>query len=353
MKRVLYNTNNEIAIAKAIGIMMVVLWHADPPYIIGKFMMLFCVPLFFFTAGYFFKPPTNINELRIYFIKRIKGLYVPFVLYSLMFLLFHNLYFHIGIYNIKNDIPYYHITDFISNTITIMTKMAYQERLLGPLWFLNALFFTSLFISTTTYILKKIKYYNKYLLLVALILIAILSKYYIEHWHYFNMIAMISLSSCFFISGNIYKDYENDIKRHATIVFWICLFLTILGTVINTRIVEMTAYLYSDIISYFIYANAGIIMTLNIAKHINNNNLDRIFIYMGNHTLVILALHTLCFKLVSFIKIYVYNLSMDCLADYPVILQHNEWFFIIYFIIGLILPLGIYSAYYKLLIPPK
>lgn len=67
------NHNNYIAIAKAIGILAVVIWHSRSPQWIGILVMFFAVPLFFFTSGYFYKPSKTIKELRTFYIKRIKG----------------------------------------------------------------------------------------------------------------------------------------------------------------------------------------------------------------------------------------------------------------------------------------
>jgi fucose 4-O-acetylase-like acetyltransferase len=53
--------NNFITIAKAIGIISVVIWHSRPPHEVGIFVMFFAVPLFFFTSGYFYRKQENLG----------------------------------------------------------------------------------------------------------------------------------------------------------------------------------------------------------------------------------------------------------------------------------------------------
>lgn len=75
-------------------------WWQDTPSA-GTLMSLiyiFHMPLFFITAGYFFSS-RNVEQPWTYCCKRFKGLYVPFVKWSLFFLLIHNVMFQVGILN--------------------------------------------------------------------------------------------------------------------------------------------------------------------------------------------------------------------------------------------------------------
>ena len=90
--------NNAISIAKGFAIIFVVMAHADMPGMLNRAIYLFHMPLFFITAVYFFKHETVENPWP-FIVKRFKGLYVPFVKWSIFFLLIHNLLFKIGILN--------------------------------------------------------------------------------------------------------------------------------------------------------------------------------------------------------------------------------------------------------------
>ena len=101
--------NNHITIAKALGIIMMVIGHSGCPAIIGNFIYFFHMPLFFVCSGYFFNEILDKGLLQSFYIKRIKGLYIPYLKWSLFFLMIHNLLLYMYIINSH----YYHIQDYI------------------------------------------------------------------------------------------------------------------------------------------------------------------------------------------------------------------------------------------------
>lgn len=75
-----------------------VIGHAGSPQLLHDYIYTFHMPLFFIASGYFFSVKSISNKLQ-FFIKKIKGIYKPFVLCSILFLLLHNIFFKIGIIN--------------------------------------------------------------------------------------------------------------------------------------------------------------------------------------------------------------------------------------------------------------
>ena len=61
--------------------------------------------------------------------------------------------------------------------------------------------------------------------------------------------------------------------------------------------------------------------------------------------MIILTLHCLFFKIISLIKIYIYNFSEIRLAEYPIIKDHNNYFWIAYTIVGISFPLIVQFIY--------
>ena len=86
----------KFSILKAIAIICVVLSHAGISGWLFNFVFIFHVPIFFICAGYFFNTKYLTDE-RTYIVHRFKGLYLPFVRWSLFFLLIHNVLFPLGI----------------------------------------------------------------------------------------------------------------------------------------------------------------------------------------------------------------------------------------------------------------
>ena len=61
--------------------------------------------------------------------------------------------------------------------------------------------------------------------------------------------------------------------------------------------------------------------------------------YIGKFAMPILLLQFFAFRTVDLLKIAVYDLPISRLADFPVIADNNEYFWILYTIVGLALPI--------------
>ena len=83
--------NNSISIAKAIAIMLMVLAHTYFSDYGNRIVNMFHMPLFFFFSGYCMKNK-YLNEPFDFIRKRIKGIYKPYVKWSIIFLLLHNIF---------------------------------------------------------------------------------------------------------------------------------------------------------------------------------------------------------------------------------------------------------------------
>ena len=131
------NYNNNISIAKGIGIILMVIGHAGCPTWMFQFIYLFHMPLFFFLSGYCFNNQ-YIDDKKIFILKRIKTLYMPFISYNVLFIILHNLFFKVHIHAVA-----YSLYDFM-NIIPKVLIMNFTEIELGPYWFLRYLFLASI-----------------------------------------------------------------------------------------------------------------------------------------------------------------------------------------------------------------
>ena len=112
------------------------------------FIQMFHMPLFFIASGYCFKPK-YLDAPKQYLYNKVKGIWWPYVKWGLLFLLLHNLFFQLNLYNdqygyhgaVSHPYSFYGI---YHTAFAIVTRMQGAEQLLGGYWFLNALFFGSL-----------------------------------------------------------------------------------------------------------------------------------------------------------------------------------------------------------------
>lgn len=116
--------NEIIDIAKAIGIILMVIGHTRCPEYLRHLIYLFHMPLFFLFSGYFFNQK-YLHDKRMFIKKKIKSLYLPYVKWSLLFLLIYNFCFNINIYSEK--VSYwgivfhpYSIQDYFRHTLSIL-----------------------------------------------------------------------------------------------------------------------------------------------------------------------------------------------------------------------------------------
>ncbi|MCI6856336.1 MAG: acyltransferase family protein, partial [Bacteroidales bacterium] len=142
--------NTSISIAKGIAIILMVVGHAECPGALMSLIYLFHMPLFFITAGYFFTR-AHADEPWQFCAKRFKGLYVPFVKWSIFFLLIHNLMFSWGILNEtygnwSGGVTHpYTFQQGLQRAVNIVFSMgSYDEFLAGAFWFFRALLITSI-----------------------------------------------------------------------------------------------------------------------------------------------------------------------------------------------------------------
>ena len=142
--------NTTISICKGIAIILMVIAHAEAPGWLCKFIFEFHMPLFFITAGYFFSLK-YLNDEVTFVKKRVKGLYWPFVKWSVFFLLIHNWMFSIGVLNeqygneaggVTHPYSWHQIQQNLWNIITAMG--GYDQFLCGAFWFFRGLFVASI-----------------------------------------------------------------------------------------------------------------------------------------------------------------------------------------------------------------
>ena len=151
--------NPSVSIAKGIAIILMVTAHARCGIWWQYYINMFHMPLFLFMSGYCFKE-AYFSDTRSFVTKRIKGIWLPFVKWQLIFLLLHNIFFSLDIYNgeygFRGRVSHeYSIGETLKNAVFIAVTMSHGEVLLGGFWFLKSLFVGSFFF----YFLTKIDLY--------------------------------------------------------------------------------------------------------------------------------------------------------------------------------------------------
>ena len=162
--------NAQVSIAKALGIVLMVMGHAGCPEYLHDFIYLFHMPLFFFLSAYFFRDVKVVDSAGQYVLRKFKNLYWPYIKWSIIFLLLHNLFFQIGFYD--NSLSW---QELFVNVKCSVRGMWQGERMLGAYWFLISLFWESLLFGLIIWIKHKTK--SRYFDLIAVVLLFLVGYY--------------------------------------------------------------------------------------------------------------------------------------------------------------------------------
>lgn len=369
-----------IDIAKAIGIIFVVIGHccAVPNHggnviwqmYISDYIYTFHMPLFFFLSGYFFNKLYLDNKFN-FIKKKITGLWVPYIKWTLFFTLMHNTLFSIGMYgNFKDSIPtIYDIQTLIKSTLSTLFFLG-GDQLIGGFWFIPTLFYASIFSLFMMWLIKlivdKLKIINNensyYILILISISLFIIISSFITYFPFSIQRIGISnrtfLASAIFLTGhltNIITQKYKGTDKVSTDILLICI-----GLIITLFISIYYPADFSKIFNWYdsIYIwLAGCIGTwcwVLISKYISKLHfaINNILVYIGKNTIIILALHFSCFKLINLIKIYYYDLDDVAYGSFPIIANdpssNNIVWMSLYIISGIFIPIIIKWFYDKI-----
>ena len=328
--------NNTVTIAKAIGIVLVVMAHAmNPEWISWKVIYTFHMPLFFLLSGYCFNEK-YLDDARLFFVRKIKGIYVPFVVYSLVFLSLHNVFCK---WHVLEADSVFGWRDFVWVVGRIVTRMSHDECLLGTFWFLKELFLGNVFFYIVLRLLKR----NKTMTVVVLFLITVL--FVITGWRipYFGIGKTTFYASTFIAFGCFCREYISAFRK------WWCYVVAIASVAIYISCfdhVAMGGQTIVTLVPYTVCALGGSLVVFAISDRLNGIFHSEAALciggvqFVGNQTLKIMALHFLSFKLVTFLLIKVYALPIDRLVAHPVMMEYSEkgWW-LLYTLTGVALPL--------------
>ena len=351
----------KFSILKAIAIICVVLSHAGISGWLFNFVFIFHVPIFFICAGYFFNTKYLTDE-RTYIVHRFKGLYLPFVRWSLFFLLIHNVLFPLGILsetygNAGGGVTHpYTWQQFSQHAWSIVSNMSgYDQFLCGAFWFFRALLLASIGFLLMFKLLNRSAQLRDYkhtawgVLFITLLLITgktttHLNLTGVAQGGYRELMGM-----AFMTAGFLLKQYEVCDKLNWKTALTSGTILLLASCFFPSSMVWNPNF--TQFISLPLPAIAAFVMFTYISAWIDRHPglIKRTFAYIGEHTLYIFAFHLVAFKVVSALKVWFYDLPWEAVGGHPVVITPtNNWIWVIlYLAAGVILPLLWLKSYRK------
>lgn len=346
------------SVLKALAIILVVVSHSGAPAWLNRFIFQFHVPAFFLCAGYFFGVK-YLDDGRQFVRRRFSGLYVPFVKWSLMLLVLHNLFFAVGLLNEQYGnasggvLHPYGWHDFFQNIWSITTGMqGYDVFIGGAFWFFRALLVASLVFwlgmkffrwlrPTDTLVQSASLLAATMGLLIVWKIAAGLKIPVLSGGGYRELLGVMLMSF-----GFIYRQCRNYVPLN-----WKTGLAATALTVLGAVYVHASMAYNADFGAFFgllIPAVSGFIMLHYVSSLISAHlqPVEKALAYVGERTLYIFAWHLLAFKLVSIIKVAAYGLPWPMVGGHTVVnYATDDLFWLLYTIVGIGVPLGGLALY--------
>lgn len=329
--------NNTITYMKALAIILMVVGHCDCKWqVFVSFFHIFHIPLFFIVSGYCFKLQ-YLSSFLDFFKKKVRGLYVPFVKWNLIFILLHNIFFYLHIYDGYYGMhglgsSVYSIADTLKYVQLTLFQMRGAEQLLAGYWFINTLFISSIY---SWLIMRLVPRVEHALLLSA----GILCFTHAINFHivFLNYDTRTAMAMFLFIAGHTLAR-----KKIGTMNGW-CIMASALFTFIGSFFWMIHPnYTKQEGWQIFPYTLNAVLMTWALYSLFSRwketqSVASRFMRFIGENTLTILTWHLLAFKTVSLYIIWHYHLSINRLAEFPTIEEYAfQGWWVVYAVVSII-----------------
>ncbi len=334
--------NPRISIAKGIAIILMVMGHALhlTPSGFEGFVNLFHMPLFFFTAGYCFNTD-HYAYPSAFLRRRVKGILLPYFLWSVVFIVLHNPFISCGLIEGTN----YSVSDVIFRVFKILTFQLYTEDLMGAYWFLPALFIAEVFAFTLLRLLEYKRGASGFLCLAAFALMSLAGKVLIHRIPYFWMFGNGMFAVVFFAAGHYFNRFEAVICKgrfHCAVILSFAAVVLLSGFAFWRTSLTSCSALNSPL--YVLSAIGGILIVMFFSSILARTPFFlKLLTYIGDHTLSILTWHFLSFKIISCLLIM--SGERGQLDEFPTIAILSPRWWWAYSIVGVFIPLLISMIY--------
>lgn len=323
--------NLTISATKGVGMLLIVLFHAQGPDWIMPIAEICSITVFFFISGIFFKD-SYLEDFKRFCESKVKRLYLPFVVCMLVTVFFHNV---LANWHLYDD---YYSKDIILDKVLSVITLQERDNLWGCFWFVKELIYASFFAYAALWITKKLlgdAFHLAVVLLLALVTLIFAVHY--EHTIFkletinrqtFHATALI-MTGYAFRELNILRMFNN----WCMVIILTCSTLVISQTWINS----FNAVGW-DIFRLFGASMIGTLAIYSLCGKITGRLL-RILDVIGRYTMPILIFQFWAFRVVDLLKIKIFDLDINRLANFPIISDNNDYFWALYTLAGICIPI--------------
>lgn len=338
-----------IDIMRGLAIILMIIGHSGlgDPY--RKFIYLFHMAAFFMISGYLFNPKYEgfVKDTGTYIWKKIKSLWFPCFLWSVIYTLLNNVFISVNIYSttpfaaLSGSTEAHAVMSLkdMSKNIIKALAMSGSTEMGGAFWFLKTLFAVSIIFFLFDYILhllikkESLKDVLNGIFATGLLLLG---------W-YCALNGIITMGIPVVLSAYSLYLLGYIVKRYGLVKYlgkWYSALVAAAVLIICTGYgpsISVGNNSYWQPWYLILNAVAGFALLYFMASLLKKLSVMDFISVIGQHTMAIVILHFLSFKLVSLIQIEVYGHDAKYLALFPTFNTNGFWW-IAYTIVGIAIP---------------
>ncbi len=252
-------------------------------------------------------------------------MYVPFVTWSIVFTILHNIFYKMGWYD-----DAYSIGQFVNHVVKVFAFKDVAENLIGPIWFMKSLFFGSVI----TYLICLIPKRRMQIVMVSLLYIAswCIADNYMPYLVNREIGVVIAI-----YSGYLLKDWVPACNS-----LYFCLLTFILAFAALYIDIDVVGCKWGPFAAFPVLTILGVVFIFNIVNYIKAKSYKAFeyLSYIGKQSLYILILHISAFHLLSSIAVACGVGCPGSLTNPTVLsgINHDLWF-LPYSVVGILMPL--------------
>lgn len=337
-----------------------VLRHARAPF--SDFVLLFHMAIFFIASGYLIKEEygKNARNLLVYIWHKIRGLYIPYIAYSIIFICLHNVFLKLNIYTnamafmeetslestYKTLFEYYTINDIILKICKAAIFRA-STQVGGAFWFFQVLLIDLIAYAFVDFIFGQIFRNKKRVLAIqgAISILLLLIGYYCcvtgKTLHGLNRECSVYV---LIYVGVILKRYNimEKLQQNRKILYIAVVSFMILCLGYHRGYIAIDGNHIENPVFFLVMSCSGWFLLYGISVLLEKYTriVASIFIYISKHSVAIIALHFLAFKIVNACAVALKEMPKYMIAAFPVLMTDGLWW-LLYATVGIAIPLCI------------
>lgn len=292
-----------IDILRGVTIFLVVVAHSSDNFLSDSFLKNFRMPLFFILSGYLFNYYKYENKFSTLLINKFNLLIIPYFSYAIFGLL---------IWSLREMLILHNSVNGLDNIFSFLYGNGENIKLNTPIWFLNCLFFSTLYL----YAIIKLSYkINRKILYILLLLISFIGIYlnifFILPW---NLDVAMSAILFMYIGYSLKNKFFLLKDNFKTTYLILAITLFLISNYINGSI-DMNRRLYGNIVLFYTSGFSGsyILCWCIHKKFFDFFYIKKFFIEAGQHSIVILGFHLPIILIIQKVSILLTNYQINFL----------------------------------------